>query len=55
MAKFEDEDDADDAENTIEDWMEQLYDDAEVTQEGLFLKGSAQLDIDDAESLFQGV
>jgi hypothetical protein len=55
VAKFEDEDDADDAENTIEDWMEQVYDDAEVTQEGLFLKGSAELDIDDAETLFQGV
>lgn len=52
VAKFNDEDDADDAEDAIEDIMDQRFDSVEVTQEGLFLEGRAELDIDDAEPLF---
>ncbi len=55
VAKFEDEDDADDAEDAIEDWMDLQFDRVDITQEGLFLEASAELDIDDAESLFQGL
>lgn len=55
VAKFEDEDSADNAQDTIEYMMEQQFDSVDVTQEGVFLKGSAELDIDDAESLFQGL
>lgn len=56
VAKFDDEDDADDAENTIENLMEQQeFDEVSITQQGEFLKASAELDIDDAASLFQGL
>jgi hypothetical protein len=55
VAKFEDEGDADDAEDGIEDWMDLQFDRVDITQEGLFLEASAELDIDDAESLFQGL
>ncbi len=55
VAKFEDEDDADDAEDAIEDLMDLQFNRVEISQEGLFLEASAELDIDDAESLFQGV
>jgi len=55
VAKFEDEDSADNAQDAIEYMMEQQFDSVDVTQEGVFLKGSAELDIDDAESLFQGL
>ena len=54
VAKFEDEDDADHADNAIENLMEQQFKSVEVTQDGIFLKGSAELDIEDAASLFQG-
>jgi hypothetical protein len=52
VAKFNDEDDADNAENTIENMMDQRFDSVEVTQEGAFLEAGAELDIDDAEPLF---
>ncbi|MDM8000284.1 MAG: hypothetical protein QUS33_09860 [Dehalococcoidia bacterium] len=52
VAKFNDEDDADDAVDTIEDIMDQRFDGAQVTQEGLFLKATARIDIDDAKGLF---
>jgi len=52
VAKFDDEDDADEAEDTMENIMDQRFDSAEVTQEGAFLEASAELDIDDAEPLF---
>ncbi len=55
VAKFEDEDDADDADDAIEDLLELQFKRVDVSQEGLFLKASAELDIDDAESLFQGL
>jgi len=55
VAKFEDEDDADEAENAIEDLMDLQYDAVDLSQEGLFLEASAELDIDDAESHFQGL
>jgi hypothetical protein len=55
LAKFEDQDDAEEAEDTIEDWMEMQFRRVDISQEGLFLKASAELDIDDAESLFGGV
>jgi hypothetical protein len=53
VAKFNDEDDADDADDAIENLMElQQFKKVDVSQEGLFLEASAELDIDDAESLF---
>lgn len=52
VAKFNDEDDADDAEDAIEDMMDQRFDSVEVSQEGIFLEGRAELDIDDAAPLF---
>ena len=55
VAKFEDEDDADDAQDAIENMMDLQFNRVDVTQEGLFLEASAELDIDDAESLFQGL
>jgi hypothetical protein len=55
IAKFEDEDDADDAQDAIEDLMDLQFKRVDVSQEVLFLKASAELDIDDAESLFQGI
>jgi len=54
VAKFEDEDDADDALDMVENLMELQFRRVDVSQEGLFLEASAELDIDDAESLFQG-
>jgi len=52
IAKFDNEDNADDAENAIENLMDLQFDHVKVTQEGEFLEGSAELDIADAESLF---
>jgi hypothetical protein len=52
VAKFNNEDNADDAENAIENLMDLQFDHAKVTQEGEFLDGNAELDIADAESLF---
>ncbi|GEM_PF-1155003 len=55
VAKFEDEDDADKAEDAIEYLMDLQYNRVDVSQEGLFLEASAELDIDDAEFQFQGL
>lgn len=55
VAKFEDEDDAEKAEDAIETLMEGQFRRVDISQTGLFLKASAELDIDDAESLFRGV
>jgi hypothetical protein len=55
VAKFDDEDDADDAENAVEYWMNLAFEDVDVDRDGVFLKGSAEVDIDDAASMFQGV
>lgn len=52
VAKFNDEGDAENAEGAYDDTMEMLFDSAEVTQEGAFLKLKAEMDIDDAEGLF---
>ena len=52
VAKFDNEDAADDAEDAIENLMDLQFDHADVTQEGEFLEGSAELDIADAKSLF---
>jgi hypothetical protein len=54
VAKFDDEDDADDAKDAIEELMDLQFNRVDITQEGLLLEASAELDIDDAESLFQG-
>lgn len=55
VAKFEDQDDAEDAEEAIEDLMDMQFKRVDISQDGLFLKAEAELDIDDAESLFQGL
>jgi hypothetical protein len=53
VAKFDDEDDADDAEEAIANLMElQQYEEVDISQEGVFLEASAELDIDNATSLF---
>jgi hypothetical protein len=52
VAKFNTEDNADDAENAVENLMDLQFDHAEVTQEGNFLDGTAELKIVNAESLF---
>lgn len=54
VAKFEDQDDAEDAEEAIEDLMDMQFKRVDISHDGLFLKAMAELDIDDAESLFQG-
>ena len=55
VAKFEDEDDADHAEDAIENLMDLQFEDVEVSQGGLFLEAKAQMDIDDAGTLLQGI
>jgi len=53
VAKFDSENHADDADNDIKDLMElQQFQKVDISQEGDFLKASAELDIDDAEPLF---
>jgi hypothetical protein len=52
VAKFNDEGDAKDAKDAIENAMDLLFDSTEVTQKGAFLEASAELDIDNAGSLF---
>ena len=55
VAKFQEEDDADHAEDAIEYLMGLAYEDVDVTQDGVFLKGSAELDVDNAANLFAGL
>jgi hypothetical protein len=52
VAKFNDEGDAKDAQDTIENLMDQRFDSVDVTREGAFLEATAELDVSDAEPLF---
>jgi hypothetical protein len=53
VAKFDDENHADDADKAIENVMAlQQFRKVDISQEGVFLKASAEVDIDNAESLF---
>jgi hypothetical protein len=53
VAKFDSENHADDARSAIKNLMAlQQFSNVNVSQEGLFLKASAELDIDDTASLF---
>jgi hypothetical protein len=53
VAKFDDENHADDADNAIKNLMAlQQFRKVDISQEGVFLRASAEVDIDNAESLF---
>lgn len=53
VVKFDDEDYARDAAVQIEDYMDLQYRRVDVTRDGQYVIGTAELDIDDAESMFQ--
>ena len=55
IATFDDEQDARDADGKIEDLMERVYERVDVARAGVLVKASADLDIDKAASLFQGL
>lgn len=53
VVKFDDDEYARDAVFKIEDYMDLQYRHVEVTRDGQFVIGTAELDINDAESMFQ--
>ncbi len=55
IATFDDEQDARDADGKIENLMESVYKRVDVARAGVLVKASAELDIDKAASLFQGL
>jgi hypothetical protein len=55
VAKFEDEDEADDGDDAIETMLEIWFEDVDVTQDKSFLTAAAELDIDNAGFLFNGM
>lgn len=55
VAKFEDEDDAEDGDNAIETMLKTIFEDVDVTQDESFLTAAAELDIDNADFLFNGL
>ncbi len=55
IATFDDEQDARNADGKIEDLMENFYKRVNVTRTGVMVKASAEVDIRDAASMFQGL
>ncbi len=55
VAKFDDDSDAKDGTDAIENLMDAIFDDVDVTQNGAFLKAAAELDVDNAAFIFAGM
>ncbi len=55
VAKFEDDDDAEDGADAIDNMLKAVFEDVDVSQDGDFLTAAAELDIDRSGFLFNGL